>query len=143
MSTQATTSSALDGGVDAMAGLALFGKTAAALIVVIVLILLATALLKRWQTQRHPHGMPLKVVATTAVGSRERVVIVEVDATWLVLGVGGGTVTKLHELPAASVEPVSTPASPFAQRMAHALRRQRGKRAAPSSDNAVDDDPTP
>lgn len=39
---------------------------------------------------------PLKVVATTAVGTRERVVVVEVDGTWLVLGVGAGNVRLLH-----------------------------------------------
>lgn len=38
----------------------------------------------------------LKVVGTTSVGTRERVVVVEVDGTWLVLGVGGGNVRLLH-----------------------------------------------
>ena len=50
--------------------------------------------------RRHLPGMgktgPLKVVATTSVGPRERVVVVEVDGTWLVLGVGGGNVRLLH-----------------------------------------------
>jgi len=38
----------------------------------------------------------VKVVGTTAVGARERVVVVEVDDTWLLLGVGGGNVRLLH-----------------------------------------------
>ncbi|MHB1061000.1 MAG: flagellar biosynthetic protein FliO, partial [Thiobacillus sp.] len=33
------------------------------------------------------------------VGARERVVVVEVDNTWLLLGVGGGNVRLLHTLP--------------------------------------------
>ena len=44
------------------------------------------------------HGA-VKVVGTTAVGPRERVVVVEVDNTWLLLGVGGGNVRLLHALP--------------------------------------------
>jgi flagellar protein FliO/FliZ len=41
----------------------------------------------------------VKVVGTTAVGARERVVVVEVDDTWLLLGVGGGNVRLLHSQP--------------------------------------------
>ena len=41
----------------------------------------------------------VKVVGTTAVGTRERVVVVEVDGTWLLLGVGGGNVRLLHTQP--------------------------------------------
>lgn len=56
-----------------------------------------------WFTRRYLPGMgtqgAVKVVGTTAVGARERVVVVEVDGTWLLLGVGGGTVRLLHTLP--------------------------------------------
>jgi len=41
----------------------------------------------------------VKVVGTTPVGARERVVVVEVDGTWLLLGVGGGNVRLLHTWP--------------------------------------------
>ena len=41
----------------------------------------------------------LRVVAGAAVGTRERVVIVEVGSTWLVLGVAAGQVSRLHEMP--------------------------------------------
>ena len=56
-----------------------------------------------WFARRHLPGMAaqgaVKVVGTTAVGARERVVVVEVDDTWLLLGVGGGNVRLLHTLP--------------------------------------------
>ncbi|MBA0167923.1 MULTISPECIES: flagellar biosynthetic protein FliO [Pectobacterium] len=42
----------------------------------------------------------LKVVSHCPVGQRERVVIVEVDNTWLVLGVTPQQITPLHTLPA-------------------------------------------
>ena len=56
-----------------------------------------------WFARRYLPGMgtqgAVKVVGTTAVGARERVVVVEVDETWLLLGVGGGNVRLLHTLP--------------------------------------------
>lgn len=56
-----------------------------------------------WFARRYLPGMgaqgAVKVVGTTAVGARERVVVVEVDNTWLLLGVGGGNVRLLHTLP--------------------------------------------
>jgi flagellar protein FliO/FliZ len=56
-----------------------------------------------WFARRHLPGMAaqgaVKVVGTTAVGARERVVVVEVADTWLLLGVGGGNVRLLHTLP--------------------------------------------
>jgi len=56
-----------------------------------------------WFARRYLPGMgaqgAVEVVGTTAVGARERVVVVEVDNTWLLLGVGGGNVRLLHTLP--------------------------------------------
>lgn len=51
----------------------------------------------------------LKVVSSCPVGQRERVVIVEVEGTWLVLGVTPQQVTQLHTLPA---QPTDTNAPP-------------------------------
>ncbi|HSP58483.1 MAG TPA: flagellar biosynthetic protein FliO [Halomonas sp.] len=87
-------------GGDALIGLATLGKTAAALVLIVVIILVATALLRRWGLPHQRQGHLLRVVASTAVGTKERVVVVEVENTWLVLGVGGGQVNKLHELDA-------------------------------------------
>lgn len=41
----------------------------------------------------------VKVVGGVMLGPRERLVVVEVGETWLMLGVGGGQVTHLHSLP--------------------------------------------
>ncbi|RUR41397.1 flagellar biosynthetic protein FliO [Vreelandella populi] len=129
---------ALGNGSDAFVGLAMLGKTAAALAFVIALILLCTALLKRWQNTRIHQGAHLRVITSTAVGSRERVVVVEIEDTWLVLGVSGGRITKLHERPAPDERPVDDAAPPhhtvrFAQRLSQALAKHRRNRA--------DDDP--
>jgi len=41
----------------------------------------------------------VKVVGGVMLGPRERLVVVEVGETWLLLGVGGGQVNTLHSLP--------------------------------------------
>ncbi|AUH00376.1 flagellar biosynthetic protein FliO [Prodigiosinella confusarubida] len=50
---------------------------------------------------RHNHMM--KVVSSCPVGQRERIVIVEVENTWLVLGVTAQQITKLHTMPAQPI----------------------------------------
>lgn len=42
-------------------------------------------------------GSPVKVVGAAAVGTRERVVVVEVGGQWLVVGVAAGGVTLLDK----------------------------------------------
>lgn len=118
-------------GGDALVGMATLGKTAAALALVIAIILICTALLRRWGPQRRAAGGHLQVVGSAALGSRERVVIVEVEGTWLVLGVGGGQVNKLHELPAPArpsgdLSPSAAEGERFATRFARALKQNAG-----------------
>jgi flagellar protein FliO/FliZ len=83
-----------------LGALALFGKTAAALVVVLGLIFLCSWLVKRSDLLRRlpTTTQRLRIIASTAVGARERVVIVAVDDVQLVLGVTQGQITKLHEL---------------------------------------------
>lgn len=132
MNTEATTASdaaASIGNSDALVGMATLGKTAAALALVVVLIFLCAAFLKRWLRHGAYPNLKLDVIGSTAVGNRERVVIVEVEGTWLVLGVGNGQVTKLHELPAQErPKPSSSDRPPiprFSERLAQALNKQR------------------
>lgn len=92
-------SSAMVGG-DASLGVAGLGKTVLGLALVLLLIWGLGALFKRLGTGRRFQGQSLRIVASQSVGQRERVVIVEIDDTWLVLGVAPGRVNRLHELPA-------------------------------------------
>lgn len=128
---------ALGNSGDALIGMAVLGKTAAALALVIAIILICTALLKRWNNHNSRHGAHLRVVGSTAVGNRERIVIVEVEDTWLVVGVGGGRITKLHERPAPeerSYVASSPPSSRFAKRLSKALATSQLKGSSSSSD---------
>ena len=67
--------------------------------VVLLLVVGSMFLLKRLAAPRGAAAGLLRVVAATAVGTRERVVVVELGETWLVLGVAPGRVTSLSQLP--------------------------------------------
>ncbi|QQE90545.1 flagellar biosynthetic protein FliO [Azotobacter chroococcum] len=128
MSAVATTAAGLENaGADSLLGLAALGKTALALALVIGLIVLCSWLLRRLGSGRQWPGQHLRVIGSSLLGPRERVVIVEVRGTWLVLGVTGQQISKLHELPAPPTEAGAgdaRPAGGFAERFAGALSGQ-------------------
>ena len=133
---ETTSSAAVDGlaqGGDSLLGLAMLGKTAAALALIIAILLGLSAWLKRRGGGFHGQQSRLKMVGSTAVGQRERVVVVQVQDRWLVLGVGGGQVNRLDSLPAPTDE--ATPAQPdapqgdsFGERLGQALKANLGRR---------------
>lgn len=69
------------------------------LLLVLAAIVLVAWLLKRINTTRQGSGSFLRVVGGVAIGQRERVVLVEVNDIWLVVGVGPGQIRTLHTLP--------------------------------------------
>ena len=79
------------------------------LALVLVLLIGSIYLLKRLSTPRGSAAGLLRVIAGAAVGTRERVVMVEIGDTWLVLGVAPGSVTALHQLPRQVPTTVSEP----------------------------------
>lgn len=88
-------------------------------------------LLKRLTPHQRSLGGALKVVSATAVGQRERVVVLEIDDTWLVVGVAPGHVGALHTMPkrnAPAPEQAAAPGEPgFAGWLKQTLeRRHRG-----------------
>lgn len=115
-----------------LGGLAAFGKVAFALFVILVVIFVCAWLLRRFSPTRGISGKSLKIIATKAVGTKERVVVLEVEDTWLVLGVTATQINKLHELPAGELpSQTATPSSgSFSQRFATALKQNMrgGKR---------------
>ncbi|MDQ0589480.1 flagellar biosynthetic protein FliO [Variovorax paradoxus] len=70
---------------------------------VLGLIFLCAWAARRFGLQRLGGGQFVKVVSSTLVGQRERVVVVEVGSTWLVLGVTASQVNALHSLPAQAM----------------------------------------
>lgn len=78
----------------------LIGRTSGALIAVVAVILLCAWLLRRLGPSRSHRAATLPVVASRSLGQRERVVVIQVEDEWLVLGVTSQQITPLHRLPA-------------------------------------------
>lgn len=68
------------------------------LLLVLAAIVLVAWLLKRMNAVRQGSGHLLKVLGGVSIGQRERIVLIEVEDTWLVVGVGPGQIRTLHTL---------------------------------------------
>jgi len=109
----ATLQTVAPGAVPAAAGGGL-GQAFLGMAAVLALIFACAWAARRLGLQRLGAGSMVKVVSSTAVGRRERVVVIEVADTWVVLGVTASQVQALHTLPAHAGAPgsaaaVSTP----------------------------------
>lgn len=101
----------------------------AGLAVVLGLVGATAWLLKRVSALPGTGAGLIRVIAAAAVGQRERVVLVEVGETWLLLGVAAGQVRRLHTMPkTASVVPAGVIA-PTEQGFSVWLRRTMEKRS--------------
>lgn len=100
------------------------------LAVVIGLIFLFAWVARRLGLQQSGSGRLLKVVSSAMVGQRERVVVVEIGDSWLVLGVAAGQVRALHTMPAEKLPEAQTSAinggsggSAFSQKLLESLNK--------------------
>jgi len=83
-------------------------------------------LLRRFSPgQRGAQGV-VKVVGGVMLGTRERLVVVEVGETWLLLGVGGGQVNTLHTMPRPEgyASPGGGPLPGFADKLKDVIQRR-------------------
>ncbi|WP_059754901.1 flagellar biosynthetic protein FliO [Thiobacillus denitrificans] len=71
----------------------------------------------------------LRVVSSASVGTRERVVVVEVGESWLVVGVAPGSVNALMTLPKGDIQSATTPGlnASFAARLHQMIEKRRVK----------------
>ncbi|GAA4348548.1 hypothetical protein GCM10023165_34480 [Variovorax defluvii] len=81
------------------------------MVLVLGLIFLCAWLARRFGLPRLGSSPLLKVLGSAMVGQRERVVVVEVGQTWLVLGVTASQVNALHTLPAQALPEAAAPPS--------------------------------
>ena len=104
-------------------------QAAFGLAVVIGLIFLFAWAVRRFGLQPSGGGRLLKVVSSAMVGQRERVVVVEVGDSWLVLGVAAGQVRALHTMPAEKMPDAQTSVisgfsgGAFSQKLAESVLR--------------------
>ena len=82
------------------------------LLAVLAMVFAAAWAFKRLQLKGGPAAGLLRIVAGASVGQRERVLVLEVHDTWLVVGVAAGQVRALHSMPRPA--DAAIPASPAA-----------------------------
>ncbi|HQT00041.1 MAG: flagellar biosynthetic protein FliO [Hydrogenophilales bacterium 16-64-46] len=99
------------------------------LVAVLGLIAATAWMAKRMGVARTGSSALLNVVGSASVGTRERVVVLEIGDNWLVVGVGPGNVNALATLPKGEA-PASpaVPLPPFAARLQSLLDKNRGTR---------------
>ena len=123
-------------------------QTIVGLAVVIGLVFGFAWLARRFGLQPGQRGGVVKTIGGTSLGGKERVAVVEVGDTWLVLGAAPGNVRLLHTMPAGSTkgssftgtpgEPGTTGVNPaggpdqlsgtFGQRFRDALKHEASRR---------------
>lgn len=116
------------GGVPQTSGFASFFQALMGLLIVLGLLYGFFWLLRRFGAGQVGTQGAVKIVGGVMLGPRERLVVVEVQDTWLLVGVAAGHVSTLHSLPRPEgVEVAAKPASPaFAERLSDLLKRQKG-----------------
>ena len=110
-------------------------RMAGGLLLVLALLLGGMALLRRFRAAGFSGRVPIRVLGSAAIGSRQNIVVVEVDGRRLVVGVspnGMAALANLEDLPASAEGPpgpgssggpggnVETPATPFAKALKNA-----------------------
>jgi flagellar protein FliO/FliZ len=82
------------------------------LLLVLAAVVLVAWIVKRINLPQQGAGSLIKVISGVAVGQRERIVLVEVKDTWLVVGVAPGQVRTLHSMPKAELPAAQGEAAP-------------------------------
>jgi flagellar protein FliO/FliZ len=106
------------------------------LALVVVAILAAAWLARRAGLVQRQNSGVLRLIGSLTVGQRQSIAVVQVQDTWLVVGLTPGNVTPLHTLPAGSLpgagpdsgDPGKRPDSPafaatLAQHLGKAIKR--------------------
>jgi flagellar protein FliO/FliZ len=111
------------------------------LIAVLGLLAAGAWLLRRVNISKGSSGANIKIVGGVSVGTRERVLVVEVAGQWIVVGVAPGRVNALASLPkqdmsatAAAATTAATiatadapPARNFSSWLAHIIEKRNGQ----------------
>jgi flagellar protein FliO/FliZ len=113
-------------------------QTLFGLVIVIGFVFGCAWLARKLGYQGGKKGGVVKVVGGASLGNKERVAVVEIGDTWLVLGAGPGNVRLLHTMPAGSAqaEDMAEKSGPetqtlpgnFGQRFRDALSTEASKR---------------
>ena len=98
---------------DALPGTPSFGglfQVVIALMIVIAAIAGSAWLMRRFGPTQMGPGGAMRVIGGVMIGPRERLVLVEVNDTWLIIGVAPGHVSPVHSMPRPPPAEQPTPA---------------------------------
>lgn len=106
-------------------------QTLFSLLFVIALLVGTVWLIRKMSAGRGFGQGGLKTLGGLSLGPRERIVLVEIGDTWLVIGIVPGQIRTLHrmpkgELPTEMVSPLSD--HPFAQKLKQMVEKQGNQR---------------
>ncbi|AYF85907.1 MULTISPECIES: flagellar biosynthetic protein FliO [unclassified Pseudomonas] len=125
--TAVTTPASATAATQAGSGMAAqLGQLAIGLLLVVGLIFLLAWLLRRVQQLGPRGGQVIKLVASQALGPRDRLVLVQVGGEQILLGISAGRITPLHVLKEPVQQADAEAASPeFAQRLMELLGKDK------------------
>lgn len=96
------------------------------LVLVLALIGVAAFVMRRLPANRNFAQGAMKIVGGLAVGPRERVVLLEVGDTWVVIGIAPGQMRTLHTLPKGEAGNANGPDTPaFSQWLRHFVDQRK------------------
>ena len=101
------------------------GKLVAALIIVILLFLIFAKAMKRFQSSS-TSGDGISIVAGLSVGSREKILVLDVGAQQIVVGVTPGQINKLLEL-SVPIDRANSKEVGFKKALSSALGQKRSE----------------
>ncbi len=115
-------------------------QIATALLLVLGLVIMAAWLMRRLGPMMNVgNKIPLKIIGGINVGSRERVMVVEVADQWLVLGVTASNINTLASIPKQeellNQSAQTTANDPFSAWLKRTLEKRTPERSAEQSDN--------
>lgn len=100
-------------------------QTGLGLLLVFGLLFLAAYLLRKFGAGNgFGKTGPLRIIGGLMIGTRERIVVLEVGDVWLVVGIGPGQIRTLHTMPKGETPLPPSGEKPFGQWLKQAIERK-------------------
>jgi len=103
-------------------------KLTGGLILVVAFIFILAWLVKRFNLTQHSQNGLLRIAASLAVGTKDRIVLLQVGEEQILLGLSPGRIEKLHTLSnPIIIEDDSHSSTPFAEKLNKLMARDEAK----------------
>ncbi len=103
-------------------------KLTGGLVLVVAVIFALAWMVKRLNLTQHSQNGLLRIVAGLAVGTKDRIVLVQVGEEQILLGLSPGRIEKLHTLSEPiTIEGSTHPTTPFAQKLSKLMNKDESQ----------------